>query len=71
MTTEFDEGSEKTCLACRYYEKRTGFCRRNPPVSVVSTVEGKSYYNSVFPKISKPNLDFCWEFTLEDSQKDI
>lgn len=51
----------KSCETCAYFEARTKFCRRNPPVPIQATDGEKTYMTSTFPKIQMPQLDFCAE----------
>ena len=60
--------NRKVCRECIFYEDRTGFCRRYPPISVViavkdkNTGEVKDLAVSKYPVISFPDADWCGEF---------
>jgi len=54
----------KCCFDCKYFDDRTHFCRRTPPIPVVfydnKTKENK--VSSKFPVITMPELDYCSQF---------
>jgi hypothetical protein len=54
-----DEPRDRCCLKCKYFEARTGFCRYNPPVPVVTQTKTGSYITSVYSKVNYPQLDWC------------
>ena len=52
------------CKNCQWFEERTRFCRKNPPVpSTKRNRDGKEVITSLFPKITYPETDYCsfWE----------
>lgn len=51
-----------TCINCIFFEARTGFCRKNPPVPITVQDNNKTFITPAFPKIQMPNLDWCFEF---------
>lgn len=53
---------KKCCQNCKYFEERTGFCRKNPPKAIQITTGKNPYCVAMFPKIGMPFLDFCFEF---------
>ena len=53
------------CQDCKFFEERTRFCRKNPPMSVIMVDHGKSFMSSSFPKIQMPQIDFCFSFEKE------
>lgn len=52
------------CLNCRFFEKRTHFCRKNPPTPIVFSVNfnKENAISSKFPVITHPTLDWCGSF---------
>jgi len=55
----------KHCINCKYFDARSGFCRKEPPKPIVvpdSTVGGRHGVLTVFPKIPMPLVDYCWEY---------
>lgn len=50
------------CLICRYFEARSQFCRKNPPVPLLIPDENGYHVMSAYPKISCPTLDWCSQF---------
>ena len=61
----------ETCQNCRFFEKRTHFCRINPPQVVVflqveKDVNGDQIFlnksGTKFPCISLPDKDYCSNF---------
>jgi len=50
MIVEQNEANEqaKSCASCKFFDSRTGFCRKNPPQVVVNA---DGFYVAVFPKI--------------------
>lgn len=56
------------CIKCKYYETRSGFCRKNPPVPLVIPDQNGTHIMSAFPKIPAPNLDWCSEFKSINEQ---
>lgn len=53
----------KCCWNCKHLDKRTKFCRLNPPSPVVYIDEdGYSKVSSKFPVICSVNLDYCSSF---------
>ena len=54
--------SSKTCKTCKFFELRTGFCRKNPPNVLLIPTNNDTFINSVFPKIGYPELDWCGEW---------
>ena len=56
--------TEKKCINCKFFEERTGFCRKEPPKPVVIKENGQCFISSVFAKIPMPQLDFCHEFQI-------
>ena len=57
---------KQCCLNCAFFESRTGFCRRNPPIPVQVTSGRNPYCVGMFPKIGMPAIDFCAEFKKKD-----
>jgi hypothetical protein len=56
---------EKCCAKCKYFEERTGFCRYNPPIPVVThRDDGSLCVTSVYSKINMPGIDWCQKFDL-------
>jgi len=58
---------KKCCNNCIHLDKRTLFCRRNPPTPVLGKNYDKNdvevvFSTTLFPKIIKPELDWCSEF---------
>lgn len=51
-----------TCIKCKFYEPRSGFCRKNPPIPVVIPDKYDSHLMSAFPRIPCPELDWCGYF---------
>lgn len=51
--------SDVCCAKCKFFDKRTSFCRANPPVVSSTNVNNRIIYSTNFPKIQMPNLDFC------------
>lgn len=59
----------KSCASCKFFDSRTGFCRKDPPQVVVNA---DGYYVAVFPKIQLPFLDFCFCFSsLNDPENKL
>lgn len=54
------------CCNCRFFEERSGFCRRNPPVPVALNGKSGPYYMTMYPKIQNPRIDWCNEFSPKD-----
>lgn len=58
--------NKETCVNCKFFEVRTGFCRKNPPQIIQSYIKSVgTVTNAVWPKIPFPELDWCSDF--EDS----
>ena len=53
---------ENACIKCRWFEARSGFCRKHPPSPVIVPDKYGVHMMSAFPKIPAPNLDWCSEF---------
>lgn len=63
MQQEEIDSNQKCCLNCKWFEERTGFCRKNPPQSIPVYVKGIGQLtNNVWPKIPMPNVDWCSYF---------
>jgi len=57
-----------SCVNCKYFESRTKFCRRFPPVVVlVKGADGVDHVTSKFPKIGMPEVDYCHEMVEKTS----
>lgn len=57
----------KKCSTCKFFESRSGFCRKNPPQVIVNA---DGYYVAAFPKIAFPMLDFCFEYINIEKEED-
>ena len=57
-----DSENEICCLKCKYFEPRSGFCRKNPPTPIAVIEKYGSHLMSAFPKIPMPSVDFCYQF---------
>ena len=44
----------KCCLKCKYFEPRSGFCRKNPPTPIAVIEKYGTHLMSAFPKIPMP-----------------
>lgn len=54
----------RCCWNCVHLDKRTKFCRLNPPQPVVYIDEqGLSKVSSKFPVVTQVSLDWCSNFT--------
>ena len=59
------------CWNCQKFERRTHFCRANPPQIVVFQDGPENKVSSKFPVVMKPNMDYCEnEFILIKEQDD-
>lgn len=57
--------SENTlvCANCKFFEVRTGFCRKDPPQIIQTYIKSVgTVTNAVWPKIPFPELDWCSNF---------
>lgn len=62
MNPEEVDPNKVCCANCKFWEERTGFCRKNPPKPIQVTAGKNPYCIGMFPKIGMPYLDFCYEF---------
>lgn len=56
----------ETCSSCWWFESGTGFCRINPPIPFQMERNGKMVTTARFPKIVRPNADYCGSWQSED-----
>lgn len=54
--------NNKACIKCKWFEPRSGFCRKNPPIPIIIPDDQNFHMMSAFPKIPAPNLDWCSNF---------
>lgn len=59
----------KCCINCKFFDKRTSFCRLNPPQVVLQYVNRIAYPTAAYPKISVPALDWCSFFENYNEKK--
>lgn len=58
--------NKKCCYNCKWFECRTCFCRKNPPIPVPLYIKNVgNITSSAFPKITIPALDWCSCFEQE------
>ena len=62
MEIEEVDPNTTCCANCRWFDRRTCFCRKNPPQVVIQYVNRMAYPNAVFPKVPMPALDWCSAF---------
>ncbi len=59
----------RVCWNCEKFERRTHFCRANPPQIVVFQDGPENKVSSKFPVVMKPSMDYCEnEFKLMKEQ---
>lgn len=64
---EVDVAKDKVCcFNCIWYSKTNGFCRYNPPVPMQVNVSGMMVTTSMYPKVSRCDVDFCSKFKNEN-----
>lgn len=70
---EYIDNDTICCLICKYFEPRSQFCRKNPPVPIMVPDETGQHMMSAFPKISCPTLDWCSQFKkmISSSNKNL
>jgi hypothetical protein len=54
------------CNNCKWFEARTSFCRKSPPVPTIEQSRGDYDHNRIaamFPRVPFPNLDYCGSFS--------
>lgn len=56
---------EQKCINCKFFEKRTRFCRLNPPQPVIIDNGNGLITSSKFPVITKPESDWCAQFNKQ------
>lgn len=61
-----NEQNSRKCATCKFFESRSGFCRKNPPQVIVNA---DGYYVAVFPKIAFPLLDFCFDYVNMENEE--
>ena len=54
------------CVNCLFFDPRTCFCRKGPPQVIVNR---DGFFSSMFPKISFPLLDFCYQHKSIESKR--
>lgn len=55
--------NKKCCTNCKYFEVRTGFCRKEPPQIIQQYIKNiGTVTNAVWPKVPFPALDWCSRF---------
>lgn len=64
----------KCCNTCLHFDRRTHFCRYNPPVPIVFyETNGNRTIQNVSSKwvvITKPELDYCSFYKIKDKAVD-
>lgn len=66
-----NQQNSRKCATCKFFESRSGFCRKNPPQVIVNA---DGYYVAAFPKIAFPLLDFCFDYVnmeIEENKKTL
>ena len=59
----------RVCWNCEKFERRTHFCRANPPQIVVFQDGPENKVSSKFPVVMKPAMDYCEnEFRITKEQ---
>lgn len=71
MNVKNNTENQICCLICKYYEIRSQFCRKNPPIPTIVPDKYGAHMMSAFPKISCPNFDFCSYFEHANNLKKI
>lgn len=58
----------KCCLNCKFFEGRTHFCRKYPPIPMVFSVNynKENAISSKFPVITQPAIDWCGFFEYNE-----
>lgn len=54
--------TKKTCSTCMFFEPRTKFCRKNPPMPLTVDEKMTKYTTAIFAKIQMPDVDWCGEW---------